>query len=117
MPFWTIGLLSFIISLVIGSYILSPFSNGKNQIDTIEFSEDITTDFSSLKKISTKNHYYHNDVFYIVNNEQKVISIPFANIMEIKHTLSKENNRRIWKLIALHNNEQVEFKFRHNFTL
>ena len=117
MPFWSIVLLTFLFILMMAGYIFFFFLNEKKQTNTIEFSEDLNTDFSCLKKISTKNHYYYNGVFYILNNEQKAISIPFNDIIELKHTLLKVNNRRIWKLIALHNNEQVEFKFRHNFTL
>lgn len=111
-----IGFFCFAFSIAVGVYVLISFSNEHLQAD-VEFLNEAPKNANSLKKISTKNHFYNNGVFYIINKEQKAVIIPFSDIIKVDQTFIKINNRRVWKVVATYNGKTIDFRFRHSFTL
>ena len=103
---------------VVINYLVIPFlqkENFKNK--NLVFVDNLPNGFEYFKKISRKHYSFDNEIFYVINEyEQKVIAIPFADIREVRRTAVKIRNRRFWKVIALHNNKELTFKFRHNYT-
>lgn len=103
---------------VVINYLVIPFLKSKNleSMDGMLF-RNLPSGYESFRRISKKHYSYNDEVLYILNEyEQKVIAIPFADIKEVRRTAVKIKNRRFWKVVALHNNEEVTFKFRHNYT-
>jgi len=103
--------------------IILPFLKEKQQNDNfrndaIFFSNTSSINVDKLKKISTKNYYFDNGIFYKINEiSKKSVAIPFADIIEISKTSVKINNVRIWKVIAQHDNKKFTYKIKHNYSL
>ena len=112
----------FYFAIIVYSIIL-PFFKNENLIDNsnndvIIPSDNLSINVENLKKISSKNYFFNDGKFYTKNKiAQKIIAIPFQDILEVTKTSVVINNIRVWKVVAIYNNKKVTYKFKHNYSL
>ncbi|NML68235.1 hypothetical protein HHL23_00205 [Chryseobacterium sp. RP-3-3] len=87
--------------------------------------------FQHLNKISTKpflfglekkiisdhEFYFDHENFYAINTNHQTAKFNLKDISEISKTSVQINNSRIWQVKINNNNEEVVFKFAHNYTI
>lgn len=75
----------------------------------------ISTNPSILKKSAYTEYFYDNNRLYEVTNSM-TNEIDFAEIINVKPTYTKVNNRRKWSITYLKAGEKKEVQFYHNLT-
>ncbi|KFF08719.1 hypothetical protein [Chryseobacterium luteum] len=69
------------------------------------------------KIISDHEFYFDHENFYAVNPHHQTAKFNLKDITEISKTSVKINNSSIWQIKINNNNEEVVFKFAHNYTI
>lgn len=114
--------------LIVASVYKKNVSTFKQKNNNLTYS---TSGFKDLHKISTKpflfglenkiisdhEFYFDNKHFYAINKDNQTAKFNLKDITEISKTSVQINNHRIWQVKITHNNEEMIFKFAHNYTL
>lgn len=74
--------------------------------------------FGLEKKIIDDHEFYFDDNYlYAVNSDHKAAKFNLKDITELSKTSVQINNSRIWQIKINNNNEEIVFKFAHNYTI
>ncbi|WP_194852367.1 hypothetical protein [Nonlabens antarcticus] len=89
-------------------------SSSLNKISTTPFVLNI---WLGKKPIQEAAFYFDNFNFYVITKDEKKAIYSFHEIFEVSKTLLKINNRRIWQVKVRKNEEEVIFRFTHNWSI
>lgn len=74
--------------------------------------------FGLEKKIISEDDFYFDDqYFYIVNKANQTAKFSLNDITELSRTPIKINNSSIWQVKINDKNEELIFKFAHNYSI
>lgn len=127
-------LIAIVILSIIYAFLVVALVYKKNISTFKQKNSDLTytsSSFKDLHKISTKpflfglenkiisdHEFYFDDAnFYAINKDHQTAKFDLKDITEISKTTVQINNSRIWQVKINTNNEEVIFKFAHNYTL
>lgn len=122
-----------IISLIFAIFIYKILvKNPKVNNENIRYKNLENSTTGILKKISSKpfllgleknfvskdEFYFDEKNFYAINKEKQKASFKLTDIIELKRTSNKMNNRYVWEVsIQEENNKELSFLFTNNYTI
>lgn len=121
-------ILSLIFTFLVVRIVYKNISGFKQENNTVNYTD---SSFQHLHKISTKpflfglekkiisdhEFYFDHENFYAINANHQTAKFNLKDISEISKTSIQINNSRIWQVKINNNNEEVVFKFAHNYTI
>ena len=121
----------FFFLLILKEFYVKFIKNRNQKSEKIEFNQSANV-LNSYKKISTKPflfgledqlivdyiYYFDEDNFYVFNRKSEKLTYLLSDIIELRKTSLQINNRFIWEVIIKQKDEEeISFKFAHNFTI
>lgn len=107
--------LAFLVGFIYCIFDKSAFSPGKGSIKRISAKAPILRIFS----VCRVDYYYDEEFLYQMKNTEIINKVPLKNIVKIKKTTTKLNNRWVWAVRYATGTYQgeKEFRFLNNVTL
>lgn len=120
---------SFVVAFLIGREVYKKYFLGfKPKHQTINYNHSVPNHLNKIssrpflfglekKLLSDDEFYFDNENFYAINQDNKTAKFNLKDITELSRTGVNINNRNIWQVKINAENQELVFKFAHNYTI